>query len=26
MDEVFLGPETADVLTHAHQPSVRYAG
>ena len=26
MDEVFLGPETAGVLTHVHQPTVRYAG
>ena len=26
MDEVFLGPETAGVHTHAHQARVRYAG
>jgi polysaccharide deacetylase family protein (PEP-CTERM system associated) len=26
MDEVFLGPETAGVQTHAHQARVRYAG
>jgi polysaccharide deacetylase family protein (PEP-CTERM system associated) len=26
MDEVFLGPETADAVAHAHSARVRYAG